>query len=126
MSAGAGPAELELTVPADPALALTTRMFAGAVAEHLDGAAPEDLKLAFSELLAAGVDAGSAQVAYRVDLTRGVVSVRGAGALDQDHDDDLEDHERFARRHRSDLLGALFPGLRAESGLVELPIAPAE
>lgn len=124
MSRTAGRDELELSVPADPALALTTRMFAGAVAEHVEDVAAEDLKLALSELLAAAIDAGSQQVTYRVDLERGVVEVRGAGPLDGDGDG--EEHQRFARRHRSDLLGALFPGLRAGPDLVELPLSPGE
>ena len=121
---GATDAHLELSVPADPALALTTRMFAGAVAEHVDGVAAEDLKLALSELLAAGIAAGSAQVSYRIDLERGVVAVRGAGTLDGDGEG--EEHERFARRHRSDLLSALFPGLRAGTDLLELPLHEPE
>ena len=62
---------LELSVPADPALALTARMFAGAVGEHVEEVAAEDLKLAFSELLAAAVDAGSERIVFRADLERG-------------------------------------------------------
>ena len=62
---------LELSVPADPALALTARMFAGAVGEQVDEVASEDLKLAFSELLAAAVDAGSDRIVFRADLERG-------------------------------------------------------
>jgi len=72
---------LELSVPADPALALTARMFAGAVGEHIDEVAPEDLKLAFSELLAAAIDAGSKRIVFRADLERRQITVAGAGPL---------------------------------------------
>jgi hypothetical protein len=113
---------LELSVPADPALALTARMFAGAVGEHLDEVAPEDLKLALSELLAAAVDAGSDRVVFRADLERAEVIVEGAGPLGSNAGGDLEEHERFARIHRSDLLTALFPGLRAEGDQIVLSL----
>jgi hypothetical protein len=113
---------LELSVPADPALALTARMFAGAVGEHLDQVAPEDLKLAFSELLAAAVDAGSERIVFRADLERGQITVAGAGPIGPEADGDLEDHERFARTHRADLLTALFPGMRADGGEIVLPL----
>jgi hypothetical protein len=116
---------LELSVPADPALALTARMFAGAVGEHLEEVAAEDLKLAFSELLAAAVDAGSERVVFRADLERAEVLVAGAGRLGAGVDGDLEEHERFARIHRADLLIALFPGLRAEGDEVVLPLRSA-
>ena len=122
MSAGASEGVLELSVPADPALALTARMFAGALAEHLgDDVSADDLKLAFSELLAAGVDVGSDSVAFRVDLGRAEIVVRGAsiGATDQPG---VEEHERFARAHRADLLGALFPHIRSENDVIRLPI----
>ena len=36
----------------------------------------------------------------------------------------LEDLERFARRHRADLLAALFPGLRADDDTVTIPLRP--
>lgn len=113
---------LELSVPADPALALTARMFAGALAEHLrDDVSADDLKLAFSELLAAGVDAGSDSVAYRVDLRRAEIVVRGA-SIDATDQPGVEEHERFARAHRADLLGALFPDLRSEGDVIRLPL----
>jgi len=115
---------LELSVPADPALALTARMFAGAVGEHVDEVSSEDLKLAFSELLAAAVDAGSERIVFRADLERGQIIVAGAGPLGPEAGDDLEEHERFARAHRSDLLTALFPGLRADGSEVVLPLGP--
>lgn len=114
----------ELSVPADPALALTARMFAGAVGVHLEEVAPDDLKLAFSELLAAAVDEGSERIVFRADLERGRITVVGAGPLAPEAGDDLEEHERFARTHRADLLTALFPGLRAENGEVVLPLLP--
>ena len=113
---------LELSVPADPALALTARMFAGAVGEHVEEVAPEDLKLAFSELLAGAVDAGSERIVFRADLDLGQITVEGAGPLGADSGDDLEEHERFARTHRADLLTALFPGLRADGREVVLPL----
>jgi hypothetical protein len=123
MSSAASEGELELSVPADPALALTARMFAGALAEHLgDDVSADDLKLAFSELLAAGVDAGSDSVAYRVDLGAAEIVVRGAGAIGDTGQPDVEEHERFARAHRADLLGALFPHVRTEGDLIRLPI----
>lgn len=113
---------LELSVPADPALALTARMFAGALAEHLrDDVSADDLKLAFSELLGAGVDAGSDSVAYRVDLRRAEIVVRGA-SIDATDQPGVEEHERFARAHRADLLGALFPDLRSEGDVIRLPL----
>jgi hypothetical protein len=113
---------LELSVPADPALALTARMFAGAVGEHLEEVTPEDLKLAFSELLAAAVDAGSERIVFRADLERGQITVAGAGPLGPEADGNLEEHERFARTHRADLLTALFPGMRADGGEIVLPL----
>ena len=116
---------LELSVPADPALALTARMFAGAVGEHVDEVAAEDLKLAFSELLAAAVDAGSDRIVFRADLELGQITVAGAGPLGPESGGDLEEHERFARTHRADLLTALFPGLRADGREVVLPLRPA-
>jgi len=115
---------LELSVPADPALALTARMFAGAVGEHVDEVVAADLKLAFSELLAAAVDARSERIVFRADLERGQVSVAGAGPLEPEAGRDLEEHERFARSHRADLLTALFPGLRADGDEVVLPLRP--
>jgi hypothetical protein len=97
-------------------------MFAGAVGEHLAEVNPDDLKLAFSELLAAAVDAGADRVVFRADLERAVVVVTGAGSLASEADGDLEEHERFARTHRSDLLRALFPGLRSDGNEVVLPL----
>jgi hypothetical protein len=122
VSSRPSPGVLELSVPADPALALTARMFAGAVGEHLNEVAPEDLKLALSELLAAAVDAGSDRVVFRADLERAEVIVEGAGPLGSNAGGDLEEHERFARIHRLDLLTALFPGLRAEGDEIVLPL----
>jgi hypothetical protein len=122
VSSRPSPGVLELSVPADPALALTARMFAGAVGEHLDQVAPEDLKLAFSELLAAAVDAGSERVVFRADLERAEVLVAGAGPLGSGADGDLQEYERFARIHRADLLAALFPGLRTEGDQIVLPL----
>ena len=122
MSAIASEAVLELSVPADPALALTARMFAGALAEHLrDDVSADDLKLAFSELLAAGVDAGSDSVAYRVDLDRAEIVVRGA-SIDATDQPAVEEHDRFARAHRADLLGALFPDLRSKGDAIRLSL----
>ncbi len=112
---------LELSVPADPALALTARMFAGAVAEHVDGTSSDDLKLAFSELLASAVEAGSDAVAFRVDLERSEVTVAGTGAASLPIDG-VEEHERFARSHRADLLAALFPSLRSDGSELVLPL----
>ena len=121
-SASASGGVLELSVPADPALALTARMFAGALAGHLgDDVSADDLKLAFSELLAAGVDAGSNSVAYRVDLGRAEIVVRGA-SIDATDGPGVEEHERFARAHRADLLNALFPHLRSEGDVIRLSI----
>lgn len=122
MSVAASPDVLELSVPADPALALTARMFAGALAGHLSDVSAEDLKLAFSELLAAAVDAGSDSVAYRVDLTRAEVEVRGVGDLGVSDQPGVEEHERFARAHRAALLGALFPRLRTDGDVLRLPV----
>jgi hypothetical protein len=113
---------LHLAVPADPAFALTARLFAGALTQHLESATPEDLKLAFSELLAAAVGAGSDVVEYRVDLGRSEIVVRGV-SLDAGASEDVEEHERFARTHRADLLTALFPRLRQEDGVLVLPLA---
>jgi hypothetical protein len=115
---------LELSVPADPALALTARMFAGAVGDHVDEVSPDDLKLAFSELLAAAVDAGSERIVFRADLERAEVTVAGAGPLGPEAGGDLEEHERFAQTHRADLLTALFPGMRADGHEVVLPLRP--
>lgn len=114
---------LELRLPADPALALTARMFAGALAYHLDRSNSEDLKLAFSELLAAAVDARTDVVEFRADIGRAEVHVRGTGRLDGDGDgDELQEHEKFVRKHRADLLAALFPGLRTVDGSLVLPL----
>jgi hypothetical protein len=112
---------LELSVPADPALALTARMFAGAVAEHVDGTSPDDLKLAFSELLASAVESGSDAVAFRVDLERAEVIVGGTGA-ESSPIDGVEEHERFARSHRADLLAALFPSMHSDGSELVLPL----
>jgi hypothetical protein len=112
----------ELSLPADPALAITARMFAGAIGEHLHEVVPDDLKLALSELLAAAIGAGSDRVVFRADLDRGEVVVHGAGSLDARDAGDLEEHERFARAHRADLLAALFPGLRSDADTIVLPL----
>lgn len=126
MNAGSQATTLELSMPADPALALTARMFAGAVSQHLDpDVSPDDLKLAFSELLAAAIDDGATEVVFRVDLARQEVTVEGAGGTGRSGG--LEEHDRFARTHRTDLLAALFPGIRTDIGTVTMPLrAPAE
>jgi hypothetical protein len=123
VSEGSPATTLELSIPADPALALTARMFAGAACRHLTvDVSPDDLKLAFSELLATAIDAGATGLVFRVDLQRGEVSVeetgdggRGGGAS--------EEYDRFARAHRADLLAALFPGIRTEGHTVILPLS---
>jgi hypothetical protein len=112
---------LELSIPADPALALTARMFAGAVSRHLMAeVSPDDLKLAFSELLATAIDADAAEVVFRVDLERQEITVEGAGA--DAAGGAPEEHDRFARTHRADLLAALFPGIRTDAGTVIMPL----
>jgi hypothetical protein len=112
---------LELSIPADPALALTARMFAGAVSRHLMAeVSPDDLKLAFSELLATAIDAGAAEVVFRVDLERQEITVEGAGA--DAAGGAPEEHGLFARTHRADLLAALFPGIRTDAGTVIMPL----
>ncbi len=126
MSAPAGDGVLELSLPADPALALTARMFAGALAEHLRDASHDDLKLAFSELLAAGVDAGADLVEFRADLGRAEVIIRGAGTIGAGGAPETDELERFAHSHRADLLSALFPRLRSEHDAVVLPLGPQE
>ena len=74
------PGTLELCIPADPALALTARMFAGAVSSHLpETVSPDDLKLAFSELLATAIDVGATDVIFRVDLDGGEVTIDAVG-----------------------------------------------
>ena len=122
MSSQPGNGVLKLALPSDPALALTARMFAGALGDHLDGAVPADLKLAFSELLAAAVDAGEDQVRFRVDLGRAEVEVRGVGRIDVEGGNHLGEDDRFVRKYRSDLLRALFPGLRDRDGVVVVPL----
>ncbi|MDP9328049.1 MAG: hypothetical protein M3P10_07570 [Actinomycetota bacterium] len=125
MNAGSPAATLELSIPADPALALTARMFAGAVSRHLTAdVSPDDLKLAFSELLAAAIDAGAAEVVFRVDLERQEVTVHGAGGSTATGEG-LEDHDRFARSHRADLLAALFPGILIDVDTVTMPLRVA-
>lgn len=126
MNAPAGEDVLELSLPADPALALTARMFAGALAEHLQEVNAEDLKLAFSELLAAGIDAGADLVEFRADLGRAEVVVRGAGTIDAEGAPGTDELERFAHAHRADLLTALFPRLRTEPDAVVLPLGAQE
>jgi hypothetical protein len=112
---------LELSIPADPALALTARMFAGAVSRHLMAeVSPDDLKLAFSELLATAIDAGAAEVVVRVDLERQEITLEVAGA--DAAGGAPEEHDRFARTHRADLLAALFPGIRTDAGTVIMPL----
>jgi hypothetical protein len=122
VNARAAPAStLELSIPADPALALTARMFAGAVSRHLTAeVGPDDLKLAFSELLATAIDAGAAEVVFRVDLERQETIVEGAGAGAAGGAP--EEDDRFARTHRADLLAALFPEMRTDTGTVILPL----
>jgi hypothetical protein len=120
---------LELSVPADPALALTARMFAGALAEHLDDVSPDDLKLALSELLASAVDAGTDTVEFRADLGRAQIVVRGAGDVLGDGTSEpgsSETPEGFARTHRSDLIAALLPTLRRDGDMLVLRLGLQE
>lgn len=120
MNSGIPATTLELSIPADPALALTARMFAGAVSRHLATEVnPDDLKLAFSELLATAIDAGAADVVFRVDLASDEVSfdaapgaATGVGAAEED--------DLFVRTHRTDLLAALFPSTRTGAHTITL------
>jgi hypothetical protein len=123
VSEGSSATTLELSIPADPALALTARMFAGAASRHLTvDVNPDDLKLAFSELLATAIDAGATDVVFRVDLQRREITVEGAG--NEGHGGGAsEEHDRFARAHRADLLAALFPGIRTHGRTVTLPLS---
>ena len=57
----------------------------------------------------------------RSDALDGVTTIRLDGELDISTAPDLE---RFARRHRADLLAALFPGLRADDDTVTIPLRP--
>jgi hypothetical protein len=121
VSTGSPADTLELSITADPALALTARMFAGAVSRHLAAEInPDDLKLAFSELLATAIDAGATEVVFRVDLARQEVTVEGAGG--DATAAAAEEQDRFARTHRADLLAALFPGIRTEGRTVTVPL----
>jgi hypothetical protein len=122
---------LELSLPADPALALTARMFAGALAEHLDDVSPDDLKLALSELLASAVDAGTDTVEFRADLARAEMVVGGAGdgiggvpGDGSPQRTNAETPEGFARTQRSDLIAALLPGLRRDGDTLVMPLGP--
>jgi anti-sigma regulatory factor (Ser/Thr protein kinase) len=120
---------LELSLPADPALALTARMFAGALAEHLDDVSPDDLKLALSELLASAVDAGTETVEFRADLGRGQIVVRGAGDVlggGRSEPVSSDTPEGFARTHRSDLIAALLPTLRRDDDMLVLRLGRHE
>jgi hypothetical protein len=67
------------------------------------------------------VEAGSDAVAFRVDLERSEVIVAGAGAASLPIDG-VEEHERFARSHRADLLAALFPSLSSDGSELVLPL----
>jgi hypothetical protein len=121
VSTGSPAETLELSIPADPALALTARMFAGAVSRHLTADVnPDDLKLAFSELLATAIDAGATEVIFRVDLERQEVTVDRAGGGVAEAA--AEEQDRFARTHRADLLAALFPGIRTDGQTVTVPL----
>jgi hypothetical protein len=121
VNATAPASTLELSIPADPALALTARMFAGAVSRHLTAeVSPDDLKLAFSELLATAIDAGAAEVVVRMDLERQEITLEVAGA--DAAGGAPEEHDRFARTHRADLLAAPFPGIRTDAGTVIMPL----
>jgi hypothetical protein len=121
VSTGSPAETLELSIPGDPALALTARMFAGAVSRHLTADInPNDLKLAFSELLATAIDAGATEVVFRVDLQRQEVTVDGAGG--DAAEAAAEEQDRFARTHRADLLAALFPGIRSDGRTVTVPL----
>lgn len=111
---------LELSIPADPALALTARMFAGALSRHLGTeVSPDDLKLAFSELLSTAIDAGAPGVVFRVDLETNELSFEAVpaatGGLGSTEEDDL-----FVRTHRADLLSALFPSIRTDAHTITL------
>ncbi len=120
------PGTLELCIPADPALALTARMFAGAVSSHLpETVSPDDLKLAFSELLATAIDVGATDVIFRVDLDGGEVTIDAVGGLPGGAGATPEE-EVFARSHRADLLAALFPGIQMNTRSVTLPLRSAE
>jgi hypothetical protein len=119
---------LELILPADPALALTTRMFAGAVARQ--AGAPEladDLKLAFSELFAAAVESGDGAVRFRVTL-RGdgaaAITVTGTGQIDAPVSSEADRLEVFAKSHRMDLLVGMFPSLRVDGEQVRFGFDP--
>lgn len=112
---------LELSIPADPALALTARIFAGAVSRYLAGESPDDLKLALSELLAGAIEAGATEVAFRVDVDRQEVSAQGAGVTGLGGAAE-DDERRVARTSRAALLSALFPGMRTEGDIVILPL----
>jgi hypothetical protein len=120
--------DFELVLPADPALALTTRMFAGAVARQ--AGVPEiadDLKLAFSELFAAAVESGDATVHFRVSLSAdgtAAITVTGDGPFDAHGSSaDEDDPESFARSHRMDLLLGMFPSLHVDGVQVRFGFA---
>jgi hypothetical protein len=121
VSTGSLATTLELSIPADPALALTARMFAGAVSRQLTtDIGADDLKLAFSELLATAIDAGATEVIFRVDVERRELTVeRSGGGAEATAP---EEHDRFARTHRADLLAALLPGIRTDGRTVTVPL----
>jgi hypothetical protein len=122
--------ELELVLPADPALALTTRMFAGAVARQ--AGAPEladDLKLAFSELFAAAVESGDDTVRFRVTLQddgAASITVTGTGRIDAPVSSGADaDLDVFATSHRKDLLVGMFPSLRVDGEQIRFGFDPS-
>jgi hypothetical protein len=94
-----------LTIPADPALAVTARTFVACSARalDLDEELCEDLRLAANELFATVAETGSGKVSFRLE-DRGKLTVEGVG--------DLERASEDLPFRRGDLLRAMFPDVR--------------
>lgn len=104
----------ELSVPADPELGVTVRVFVTESARRLGlgDADVEDLRLAATELLANAVETvqPSIELGLRVDAGRWYLRAKGAGALRRVPDGLID---------RTDLLGGL-ADVRSEAGIIEL------
>lgn len=101
----------QLTLPSNPALALTVRAFVAACGRllHLDVDRCEDLRLAANELFAIATETGVGEVTLSMDAQ---------GSLTLDGIDDLDGKASDLPIRRSDLLRAMFPGIQQRGSTV--------
>jgi hypothetical protein len=101
----------QLTLPSDPALALTVRTFVAASGRllQLDEDRCEDLRLAASELFA---------IATETDVGEVTLTMDAEGSLTLEGIDDLDGASSDLLIRRGDLLRALFPGIQQRGSTV--------